>query len=132
MSNVSDPIADFLTRLRNATRSGKPEVVAPFSKMKGEVARILKEEGFIESCAVETVEGRPVLRMGLKFVNSRSVITDLKRVSRPGLRRYVGAADIPRVLSGIGISILSTSSGVMSSREAKRRNVGGELLAFVW
>jgi len=132
MSNVSDPIADFLTRVRNATRSGKPEVVAPFSKMKGEVARILKEEGFIESCVVETVEGRPVLRMGLKFVNSRSVITDLKRVSRPGLRRYVGAADIPRVLSGIGISILSTSSGVMSSREAKRRNVGGELLAFVW
>jgi small subunit ribosomal protein S8 len=132
MSNVSDPIADFLTRLRNATRSGKPEVVAPFSKMKGEVARILKEEGFIESFAVETVEGRAVLRMGLKFVNHRSVITDLKRVSRPGLRRYVGAADIPRVLSGIGISILSTSSGVMSSREAKRRNVGGELLAFVW
>ncbi len=132
MSNVSDPIADFLTRIRNATRSGKAEIVAPFSKMKGEVARILKEEGFIESYAVETVEGRPVLRMGLKFVNSRSVITDLKRVSRPGLRRYVGAADIPRVLSGIGISILSTSSGVMSSREAKRRNVGGELLAFVW
>ena len=81
---------------------------------------------------METVEGRPVLRMGLKFVNSRTLITDLKRVSRPGLRRYVGAADIPRVLSGIGISILSTSSGVMSSREAKRRNVGGELLAFVW
>lgn len=132
MSNVSDPIADFLTRVRNATRSGKPEVVVPFSKMKGELARILKEEGFVESYAVETVESRPVLRMGLKFVNNRSVITDLKRVSRPGLRRYVGATDIPRVLSGIGISILSTSSGVMSSREAKRKNVGGELLAFVW
>jgi len=132
MSNVSDPIADFLTRVRNATRSGKPEVVAPFSKMKGEVARILKEEGFVSSVAVQTVEGRPVLQIGLKYVGDRSVITNLQRVSRPGLRRYVGATEIPRVLSGIGISILSTSSGIMSSREAKRKNVGGELLAFVW
>lgn len=132
MSNVSDPIADFLTRVRNATRSGKAEVVAPFSKMKGELARILKEEGFVSSVAVETVEGRPVLQIGLKYVGNRSVITDLQRVSRPGLRRYVGATEIPRVLSGVGISILSTSSGVMSSREAKRKNVGGELLAFVW
>jgi len=132
MSNVSDPIADFLTRVRNATRSGKPEVVAPFSKMKGEVARILKEEGFVSSVAVNTVEGRPVLQIGLKYVGDRSVITNLQRVSRPGLRRYVGATEIPRVLSGIGISILSTSSGIMSSREAKRKNVGGELLAFVW
>jgi small subunit ribosomal protein S8 len=132
MSNVSDPIADFLTRVRNATRSGKPEVVAPFSKMKGEVARILKEEGFVSSVAVHTVEGRPVLQIGLKYVGDRSVITNLQRVSRPGLRRYVGATEIPRVLSGIGISILSTSSGIMSSREAKRKNVGGELLAFVW
>jgi small subunit ribosomal protein S8 len=132
MSNVSDPIADFLTRVRNATRSGKAEVVAPFSKMRGELARILKEEGFVSSVAVETVEGRPVLQIGLKYVGNRSVITDLQRVSRPGLRRYVGATEIPRVLSGVGISILSTSSGVMSSREAKRKNVGGELLAFVW
>jgi len=132
MSNVSDPIADFLTRVRNAVRSGKAEIVAPFSKFKGEVARILKEEGFVESYSVEQLEGRPYLRVGLKYVGSRSVITELKRVSRPGLRRYVGAADIPRVLSGVGISILSTSSGVMSSREARRKNVGGELLAFVW
>jgi len=132
MSNVSDPIADFLTRVRNATRSGKAEVVAPFSKMKGELARILKDEGFVSSVAVETVEGRPVLQIGLKYVGDRSVITNLQRVSRPGLRRYVGATEIPRVLSGVGISILSTSSGIMSSREAKRKNVGGELLAFVW
>ena len=132
MSNVSDPIADFLTRVRNATRSGKPVVAAPFSKVKGEVARILKEEGFVSSVAVETVEGRPVLHIGLKYVGDRSVITNLQRVSRPGLRRYVGATEIPRVLSGVGISILSTSSGIMSSREAKRKNVGGELLAFVW
>jgi len=132
MSNVSDPIADFLTRLRNATRSGKAEVVAPFSKMKGEIARILKEEGFVTSVEVDKFQSMPQIRVGLKFVGSRSVITDLQRVSRPGLRRYVGADDIPKVLSGVGISILSTSSGVMSSREARRKNVGGELLAFVW
>jgi small subunit ribosomal protein S8 len=132
MSNVSDPIADFLTRLRNATRSGKAEVVAPFSKMKGEIARILKEEGFVTSVEVDKSQSMPQIRVGLKFVGSRSVITDLQRVSRPGLRRYVGADDIPKVLSGVGISILSTSSGVMSSREARRKNVGGELLAFVW
>jgi small subunit ribosomal protein S8 len=106
--------------------------VAPFSKFKGEVARILKEEGFVESFSVESFEGRPHLRVGLKYAGNRSVITELQRVSRPGLRRYVGATDIPRVLSGVGIAILSTSSGVMSSREARRKNVGGELLAFVW
>ena len=132
MSNVSDPIADFLTRLRNATRSGKAEVVAPFSKMKGEIARILMEEGFVTSVEVDRSQSFLQIRVGLKFVGSRSVITDLQRVSRPGLRRYVGADDIPKVLSGVGISILSTSSGVMSSREARRKNVGGELLAFVW
>jgi small subunit ribosomal protein S8 len=132
MSNVSDPIADFLTRIRNATRSGKAEIVAPFSKMKGEVARVLKEEGFVSSVEVDRSEAMPTIKVGLKFVGSRSVITNLQRVSRPGLRRYVGADDIPKVLSGVGISILSTSSGVMSSREARRKNVGGELLAFVW
>ena len=131
MSNVSDPIADFLTRIRNATRSGKAEIVAPFSKMKGEVARVLKEEGFVSSVEVNNSDAMPTIKVGLKFVGSRSVITDLQRVSRPGLRRYVGASDIPKVLSGVGISILSTSSGVMSSREARRKNVGGELLAFV-
>ena len=132
MSNVSDPIADFLTRIRNATRSGKAEIVAPFSKMKGEVARVLKEEGFVSSVEVNNSDAMPTIKVGLKFVGSRSVITDLQRVSRPGLRRYVGANDILKVLSGVGISILSTSSGVMSSREARRKNVGGELLAFVW
>jgi small subunit ribosomal protein S8 len=132
MSNVSDPIADFLTRLRNATRSGKAEVIAPFSKMKGEIARILKEEGFVNAVEVQDSEGFRQIRVVLKYSGNRPVITDLQRVSRPGLRRYVGAGEIPKVLSGIGISILSTSSGVMSSREARRKNVGGELLAFVW
>jgi small subunit ribosomal protein S8 len=132
MSNVSDPIADFLTRVRNAARAGKAEVEAPYSKMKGEIARILKEEGFVHSYSVSSEDGRPSIKLELKYVGHRPVITTLQRVSRPGLRRYVGASDIPRVLSGIGISILSTSSGVMSSREARRKNVGGELLAFVW
>lgn len=132
MSSVSDPVADFLTRVRNAARAGKPEVVAPYSKLKFEIARILKEEGFVESFEMVSSEGHSSIRLGLKYVGSRCVITDLSRVSRPGLRRYVGATEIPRVLSGIGISILSTSSGVMSSREARRKNVGGELLAFVW
>ena len=132
MSNVSDPIADFLTRIRNATRSGKAEIVAPFSKMKGEVARVLKEEGFVSSVEIDKSDAMPKIKVGLKFVGSRSVITDLQRVSRPGLRRYVGADDSPQVLRGVGISILSHSSGVMSSREARRKNVGGELLAFVW
>jgi small subunit ribosomal protein S8 len=132
MSNVSDPIADFLTRLRNATRAGKPEIVAPFSKMKGEIARILKEEGFVSAVEELEQDGFRQLRVVLKFTGNRPVISDLQRVSRPGLRRYVGAGEIPKVLSGIGISILSTSSGVMSSREARRKNVGGELLAFVW
>lgn len=132
MSNVSDPIADFLTRVRNAARAGKSEVVAPYSKMKGEIARILKEEGFVHSYSVSSESGHSSIKLELKYVGHRSVITALQRVSRPGLRRYVGAGEIPRVLSGIGISILSTSSGVMSSREARRKNVGGELVAFVW
>jgi small subunit ribosomal protein S8 len=132
MSNVSDPIADFLTRVRNATQAGKPEVVAPYSKMKGEIARILKEEGFVHSYSVSNEGAHPSLRLELKYIGNRPVISALQRVSRPGLRRYVGAGEIPRVLSGIGISILSTSSGVMSSREARRKNVGGELVAFVW
>jgi small subunit ribosomal protein S8 len=132
MSNVSDPIADFLTRVRNAAQAGKSEVVAPYSKMKGEIARILKEEGFVHSYSVSNEGTHASLKLELKYIGSRSVISVLQRVSRPGLRRYVGAGEIPRVLSGIGISILSTSSGVMSSREARRKNVGGELVAFVW
>jgi small subunit ribosomal protein S8 len=132
MSSVSDPIADFLTRLRNAKNAAKPEVCIPHSKMKAEIARILKDEGFVQSVDVDRSGSFPQLRIALSYRGSRPVITDLQRVSRPGLRRYVGASEIPKVLSGIGISILSTSSGVMSSREARRKNVGGEVLAFVW
>jgi len=133
MSALTDPIADFLTRLRNACGAGKSEVLAPYSKMKAEIARILKQEGYISNFEVETGTGtHPQLKVVNKFVNRAPAITGLKRVSKPGLRRYVGSEEIPRVLGGIGISILSTSKGLMSGREAKKQNVGGELLAFVW
>jgi small subunit ribosomal protein S8 len=132
MSQISDPIGDFLTRVRNSTRAGSSFFKAPHSKMKEEIAKILKDEGFIEGFSVSVDGAKRVLSVVNKYVGRRSVVTDLKRVSRPGLRKYVGADEIPKVLGGIGVAIVSTSSGVMSSREARRRNVGGELLAFVW
>jgi small subunit ribosomal protein S8 len=133
MSALTDPIADFLTRLRNGCQSGKSEVMAPYSKMKAEIARILKQEGYISNYEVETGKDPfPQLRVVNKFINRTPAITGLKRVSKPGLRKYVGSTEIPRVLGGIGISILSTSKGLMSGREAKKQNVGGELLALVW
>jgi small subunit ribosomal protein S8 len=132
MSSVSDPIGDFLTRIRNASRSGKTSVVVPVSKRLIELARILKQEGFISDYSIDASVKFGSLNVFLKYNSGRPVITDLRRVSRPGLRRYVGVSEVPRVLSGLGVSILSTSSGMMSSREARRKNVGGELLAFVW
>jgi small subunit ribosomal protein S8 len=133
MSALTDPISDFLTRLRNSCQSGKVEVVAPYSKMKFEIARILKQEGYISNYELDTNSGtHPKLKVINKFVNRAPAITGLKRVSKPGLRRYVGSGEIPRVLGGLGISILSTSKGIMSGREAKKQNVGGELLAFIW
>ena len=132
MSNLSDPIADFLTRIRNSTRARKTELLAPYSKIKAEIARILKQEGYITDYEVVTKGPFPEIRVVAKMVNKVSVITDLKRISRPGLRKYIGADEVPRVLGGMGISILSTSAGVMTGREAKRKKVGGELLATVW
>jgi len=132
MSNVSDPIADFLTRVRNAVRSGKKVVTAPSSRMIADIASILKTEGFVDDIGFSVIDGKKYVDIHLRYSGGRSVITNLSRVSRPGLRKYVGALDVPKVLSGMGVSILSTSSGVMSSRQAKRQNVGGELLAFVW
>jgi small subunit ribosomal protein S8 len=132
MSALTDPIADFLTRLRNASRAGKNEVAAPYSKMKAEIARILKQEGYISNYEVESAAEKPQLKVVTKFVNRAPAITGLKRVSKPGLRKYVGAEEVPRVLGGLGITILSTSKGIMSGREAKKQNVGGELLAYVW
>jgi len=132
MSQLSDPIADFLTRVRNSNRALQTETMAPYSKIKAEIAGILKREGYIANYEVDTTGKFPQIRVVNKLVNRTSAITGLKRVSRPGLRKYVGATEIPRVLGGMGISIVSTPSGVLSGREAKRRNVGGELLAYVW
>ena len=130
---MTDPIADMLTRLRNASRARKTEFLVPYSKLKSEVARILEKEGYIAGFELETPEkGRPQLKIRNKFVNKSSAIAGLKRVSRPGLRRYVGADDVPRVLGGLGIAVLSTSKGILTGHEARKQNVGGELLAYIW
>ena len=132
MSQLSDPIADFLTRLRNANSARKAEVLLPYSKMKAEIARILKQEGYITNYEVDTTGQFPQIKVISKMVNRTSAITGLKRISKPGLRKYVGATEIPRVLGGMGISILSTPRGIVTGREAKKQNIGGELLAYVW
>lgn len=131
MAVLTDPIADFLTRFKNACRAGNEEFLAPYSKIKADIARILQEEGYIWNYEVVT-DGKTTLKVKPKYIDGRPVLTDLKRVSRPGRRHYVGAGEVPRVMSGLGISILSTSKGVMSGGNAKRQNVGGELLANVW
>ncbi len=130
---MTDPIADMLTRLRNAARAHKTEFVVPYSKLKSELARILEKEGYITGFELEMSEkGRPSLKITNKFVNKVSAIAGLKRVSKPGLRRYVKADEVPRVLGGMGIAVLSTSQGVLTGHEARRQNVGGELLAYIW
>ena len=132
MSQLTDPIADFLTRLRNSGNASKPEVFAPYSKIKAEIAKILKQEGYITDFEVDTTAAHPRLKVITKIANRASAITGLKRVSKPGLRRYVGAKEVPRVLGGMGVAILSTPRGILSGRDAKKQNVGGELLAYVW
>jgi small subunit ribosomal protein S8 len=132
MSTVTDPIADFLTRVRNGTQAQQIEVFVPYSKIKAEIARILKDEGYISDYSIDTSAARPRIKIVNKIVNRSSAIAGLRRVSRPGLRRYVGADEVPRVLGGMGLAILSTSRGVLSGREAKKQKVGGELLAYVW
>jgi small subunit ribosomal protein S8 len=136
--SVSDPIADMLTRIRNALMAGHQTVSVPSSKIKVEIARILEQEGFIVSHEEHQVEGKSqrVLRIQLKYVGERRerrpVITDLKRISRPGRRVYVGKKKIPWVQSGIGLAILSTPKGVMSGMRARQLGVGGEILCEVW
>ena len=132
MSAVTDPIADLLARVRNGVRAQKLDIVVPYSKTKAEVVRILKDEGYISDYAIDTSAAHPRIKITNKLVDKASAITGLRRVSRPGLRRYVGADEIPRVLGGMGVAILSTSRGVLSGREAKKQKVGGELLAYVW
>lgn len=132
MAVLSDPISDFLTRFKNASRAGNEEFTAPSSKLKVEVARILKEEGYIWSYEVDESGDFPVLKVKTKIVDGKSALTDLKKISKPGRRHYVGAGEIPRVLNGLGISIVSTSRGVMTGAAARRQNIGGEILAQVW
>jgi len=132
MSTVTDPIADLLARIRNAAQAEKIDMFVPYSKIKAEVVRILKDEGYIADYSVDTSAAHPRIKITNKLVDHTCAITGLRRVSRPGLRRYVGAGEIPRVLAGMGTAILSTSRGVMSGREAKKQKVGGELLAYVW
>ncbi len=131
--NVTDPIADMLTRIRNANQMRYKEVEVPASKLKLEVARILKEQGFISE--YKTVKG-PVTDMivlGLKYSATKErVITGLKRISKPGLRVYVKATEVPKVLNGLGIAIVSTSKGVMTDKEARANSLGGEVLAYIW
>jgi small subunit ribosomal protein S8 len=132
MSTVTDPIADFLARVRNGARAQQPEVLIPYSKIKADIARILKEEGYISDYSVDTSAAHPRIKVINKLVDRSSAIAGLRRVSRPGLRRYVGADEIPRVLGGMGLAILSTSRGILSGREARKQKIGGELLAYVW
>jgi small subunit ribosomal protein S8 len=129
---MTDPIADMLARLRNAATAGQASLTLPYSKLKSDIALILKKEGYINETELVTVEGHQNIKIQTKFVNKTSAITGLKRVSRPGLRRYVGAEEIPRVLGGMGIAVLSTSRGILTGHEARKQKVGGELLAYIW
>ncbi len=130
---VTDPIADMLTRIRNANQMKYKEVEIPASKMKKEIARILKDEGFINDYKVEKDKIGELIILNLKYSKKKErVITGLKRISKPGLRVYVKASEVPRVLNGQGIAILSTPNGIITNKEAKKQNVGGEVLAFIW
>lgn len=132
--SMTDPIADMLTRIRNACRSRHRRVDVPASKVKTEIARILVENNFIKDFkTLETDEGRQVLRLYLRYAGpDQPVIRELRRVSTPGLRKYVGVQEIPRVRNGLGVAILSTSRGLMTDRQARQAHTGGELLALVW
>lgn len=128
---MTDPIADMLARVRNAQRALQPEVVVPHSRLKESIARLLKKEGYL---AEVTVEGQAVktLKLKLKYQGKKGVIEGLRRISKPGLRRYVGVDEIPRVRGGVGVALLSTPAGVMTGAQARKRRVGGELLCMVW
>ncbi len=131
--NVSDPIADMLTRIRNASRARHTDVVVPASRTKREIARILLEEGFIAEYHEERDGPRQMLRVTLKYVDGKApVVSGLKRISKPGLRVYARKTEIPRVLGGLGIVIVSTSQGIMTGSKAHKAQLGGEVLAYVW
>ena len=131
--NISDPIADMLTRVRNASRAHHTEVIVPASRTKREIARILKEEGFIAEVGEERQGPTIVLRLTLKYVDGKApVMSGLKRISKPGLRVYARKTEIPRVLGGLGLVIVSTSQGIMTGQQARKAQLGGEVLAYVW
>jgi len=128
---MSDPIADMLTRIRNAQAADKVSVSMPSSKLKVAIAKVLKDEGYIDDFAVRENDAKPALELGLKYYAGRPVIARIERVSRPGLRVYKGSGDIPKVLNGLGVAIVSTSQGVMTDKKARAAGVGGEVLCIV-
>jgi len=128
---MTDPIADMLTRIRNAQSSEKKSVAMPASKLKSAIAQVLKDEGYIEDFAVREGEGKPQLEIGLKYYAGKPVIERIERVSRPGLRIYRPKDDLPKVMNGLGVAIVSTSRGVMTDRKARGMGVGGEVLCIV-
>jgi small subunit ribosomal protein S8 len=130
--NISDPIADMLTRIRNASRAHHDEVAMPASRTKLAIAEILKEEGFIESFSEAPAGPRKDITIQLKYVGRMPVVSGLKRISKPGLRVYASKTEIPRVLGGLGVVIVSTSQGIMTGAQARKSQLGGEVLAYVW
>ena len=128
---MSDPISDMLTRIRNAGNAQLPTVELPHSRIKESVAKLLQQLGYITDVSVEG-DTKKKLKMRLKFNGKKSVIEGLKRVSKPGLRRYVGATEIPRVRGGLGVAIVSTSEGLLTDQQARKKNLGGELLCYIW
>jgi small subunit ribosomal protein S8 len=129
--SMSDPIADMLTRIRNAQATEKVSVFVPASKVKLAIAQVLKDEGYIEDFATRDLEGKPVIEIGLKYYAGKPVIEKIERISRPGLRIYKRRDDIPRVQNGLGVAIVSTSKGVMTDRRARETGLGGEVLCVV-
>ena len=129
--SMSDPIADMLTRIRNAQMAEKVTVVMPSSKLKVAIAKVLQDEGYVEGFNVASNDGKPMLEIGLKYYAGRPVIENIQRISRPGLRVYKGCEDIPNVMNGLGIAIVSTSKGLMTDRKARANGMGGEVLCIV-
>lgn len=133
MAVVTDTIADMLTRIRNANQMRYENVKVPASKIKIEIARILKEEGFIKDYKIDNEDTQGVINLTLKYTDKKErVITGLKRISKPGLRVYAKNDEIPKVLNGLGIAVISTSKGIMTDKEARKENIGGEVLAYIW
>ena len=129
---ITDPIADMLTRIRNANQMKHATVSMPASKVKAEILRVLKAEGYISDYVVKEEDNKKFIEVTLKYVNKQRVIQGIKRISKPGLRIYASCEDLPKVINGLGIAIVSTNKGLMTDRQARTENIGGEVLAYVW